>query len=66
MRAAAAADEDPVGRSATGLCVLVGSTAGSLLPELWGAGPFSLAAIVLGLAGALGGVWAGARLNDQL
>jgi hypothetical protein len=49
-----------------GLCVLVGSTIGGLVPELWGASTFSLQAIAFGLAGALAGVWAGGRLNEQL
>lgn len=44
------------------LCVLVGSTAGGLLPEAWGGSAFGLASLVLSAVGGLAGVWLAARL----
>ena len=55
-----------MGRSVTGFCVLLGSTIGGFLPELWGSSGLSLQAILFGVAGGVGGVWVAARLNDQL
>jgi outer membrane lipoprotein SlyB len=55
-----------MGRSVMGLCVMAGSTVGGFLPELWGASGLSMQAIAFGIAGAVAGVWAGSRLNDQL
>ncbi|HEY4346043.1 MAG TPA: hypothetical protein VGM80_00510 [Gaiellaceae bacterium] len=49
-------------RSIMGLCILVGGTVGSLLPELWGASSLSLASFVFGGFGSVAGVWIGSRL----
>lgn len=49
-------------RRVIGLCVLVGSTVGSLVPEAWGGSAFGMASIVLGIAGGVAGIWLGARL----
>lgn len=45
------------------LCVGVGSTVGGLAPEAWGASAFGVMSFALGLVGALGGLWLGARLT---
>jgi outer membrane lipoprotein SlyB len=50
-------------RGVLGICVLVGSTIGGLLPTLAGAGTFSLASFVGSVAGAIVGVFAAARLT---
>lgn len=44
------------------LCVLVGSTAGGLVPEAWGGSAFGLASLALSAVGGLAGVWLAARL----
>ena len=43
------------------IAVLVGSTIGSLVPELWGAGAFSYASVLLGGVGAFAGLWLAVR-----
>jgi hypothetical protein len=53
-----------VGRSAIGLCALVGMTVGGLVPALWGASSLSLSSLVFSAAGGVAGVWLGARLAD--
>jgi hypothetical protein len=53
-----------MGRSVIMLCAGVGTVAGGYLPELWGAGSFSLASVVFGAFGGIAGVWLGARLSD--
>jgi predicted MFS family arabinose efflux permease len=53
-------------RSVTGLCILVGSTIGGFVPDLWHAGMLSLSGVVFGLAGGIAGLWVGVRLNDSL
>jgi uncharacterized membrane protein YeaQ/YmgE (transglycosylase-associated protein family) len=42
-----------------GFGVLVGSTAGSYVPNLWGAGAFSMSSIIFGALGAFVGIWFG-------
>jgi hypothetical protein len=42
--------------------VLVCSTVGSFVPELWGASSFSLASLAFGLIGGVVGVFVGARI----
>lgn len=37
--------------------VLIGSTAGSAIPLLWGASELSFSSILLGGAGAIAGIW---------
>lgn len=41
--------------------VLVGSTAGSYVPGLWGSGGFSMAGVFFGMLGGLAGIWVGYR-----
>jgi len=43
------------------LFVLVGSTVGGLLPEVWGASAFGGASLVFSLFGGLAGLWLGVR-----
>jgi len=50
-------------RRVIGLCVLVGSTLGGFVPEVWGASAFGLVAFLGGGLGALVGVWAGRRIG---
>ncbi|MGB7259326.1 MAG: hypothetical protein WBD48_14725 [Pseudolabrys sp.] len=41
------------------LGVLIGSTIGGFIPELWGAGLFSYSSVLLSTVGALAGIWFG-------
>jgi uncharacterized membrane protein YeaQ/YmgE (transglycosylase-associated protein family) len=50
-------------RGVLGMCILVGSTVGGMLPTLWGQGEFSLASFVCSGLGALVGVWAAVRIS---
>lgn len=47
--------------------VMIGMVAGSALggwvPCLWGADPFSLWSVTLGMVGGFAGIWAGYRLS---
>jgi len=40
------------------LGALIGSTIGGLIPELWGAGMFSLSSLLLGAVGGILGIYA--------
>lgn len=53
-----------MGRSAIGLCALVGTFVGGYVPVLWGASAFSLASLVFSAAGGAAGVWLGVRLSE--
>jgi hypothetical protein len=53
-----------MGCSVISLCVLVGSTIGSLIPLLWGGSGLSLSSVLLGGLGGLIGVWVGVKLSD--
>ncbi|MDX6485148.1 MAG: hypothetical protein QOF43_301 [Gaiellaceae bacterium] len=53
-----------MGRSVIGLCAGFGGLVGGYVPELWGAGSFSLASFAFGAAGAIAGVWFGARMSE--
>jgi hypothetical protein len=53
-----------MGRSVTGLCVLLGMTVGGFVPELWGASSFSLSSLVFTAIGGVAGIWLGVRLSD--
>jgi hypothetical protein len=53
-----------MGRSAIGLCALVGTFVGGYVPVLWGASPFSLMSLVFSAAGGAAGVWFGLRLSE--
>lgn len=48
------------------LCILIGSSVGGLLPELWGASAFGVASLLLGTAGGVAGVFAAARISETL
>jgi hypothetical protein len=52
-----------MGRSVIGLCAGFGALAGGYVPDLWGAGAFSLASLLFSVAGGCAGVWLGARLS---
>jgi hypothetical protein len=43
--------------------MIAGSALGGYIPCLWGADPFSLWSVGLGMAGGLAGIWAGYRLS---
>ena len=45
------------------ICMVVGSTLGSWLPSLWGAGGLSLSSVLLGGIGGVLGIWAGFKLS---
>jgi hypothetical protein len=46
--------------------LFIGSTIGGLLPQLWGAGIFSLSAMVLSFLGGLAGIWAGYKIGKSM
>lgn len=48
-----------------GLCVLVGSVAGSYIPVLFGADGFSVISILGGIIGAFVGAWVGYRIGSD-
>jgi uncharacterized membrane protein YeaQ/YmgE (transglycosylase-associated protein family) len=43
--------------------MVVGSTAGSFLPALWGGGLLSLASVLLGGVGGVAGIWIAYRMT---
>jgi hypothetical protein len=52
-----------MGRSVIGLCVLVGSTIGSIVPSVWGASELGLTSLLFATVGGVAGVFVGARLS---
>ena len=62
MGARKPADRGPVERKVIGFCALVGGTAGSFLPTLWGASSMGLGSILFALLGGAAGVFIGARI----
>lgn len=44
-------------RSLTWVAIFVGSSVGSFIPELWGAGFLSVSSMVFSALGALAGLW---------
>lgn len=46
------------------LGLFAGSTVGGLIPELWGAGMFSLSSIVLSGVGAIAGIYGAFKLSE--
>ena len=44
--------------------MIVGSTVGSIIPSLWGAGMFSFSSLILGSIGALIGIYIGFKLSN--
>ena len=53
-----------MGRSAIGLCAMVGMTVGGYVPELWGASAFSVSSLLFSAIGGAVGVWFGVRLAN--
>ena len=51
-------------RSVIGLGVVVGSTLGGFVPDLWHAGFLSLSGVLFSAAGGVAGLWAGYRLSS--
>jgi len=47
-----------------GLCGGFGMLVGGYVPDLWGAGSFSLASLLFGALGGVAGIWLGARRSD--
>ena len=43
--------------------LVVGSTVGSCIPSLWGAGGMSMASVLVGAIGGLVGIWAGYKIS---
>lgn len=48
------------------LCLLIGSAAGGMLPELWGGSAFGVASLLLSAIGAIAGVLVAARISESL
>lgn len=46
--------------------VAVGSTLGSLIPELWGAGMLSFSSIIFSTVGGLAGIYVGFKLSQSI
>jgi predicted MFS family arabinose efflux permease len=51
-------------RSAIWVGILIGSTIGGLIPELWGEGAFSYSSLLLSGVGAFVGLWLGFRISN--
>lgn len=45
------------------IAVLVGSTVGGFVPELWGGSAMSVSGFVCSLLGGIAGIWAGVKAN---
>jgi len=41
----------------------IGSTVGSIIPNLWGADMFSFSSVILGAVGGIAGIWFGFRIS---
>ncbi len=46
------------------ITTIVGSTVGSFIPSLWGAGIFSFSSIIFGSLGAIAGIYVGFKLSN--
>lgn len=57
-------DAEGMGRSAIGLMAFLGMTVGGFVPELWGAGSFSMSSVLFSAIGGVAGIWFGVRLAD--
>jgi hypothetical protein len=44
--------------------ILIGSTIGGLIPELWGEGAFSYSSLLFSGAGAFAGLWIGFKISN--
>jgi hypothetical protein len=53
-----------MGRPVIGLCGGFGMFVGGYVPELWGAGSFSMSSFLFGIIGAIVGIWAGMRIAE--
>jgi hypothetical protein len=53
-------------RSLVWIGLFIGSTVGGLLPQLWGAGIFSLSAFALSFLGGLAGIWLGYKIGKSI
>ncbi len=56
----------PVDRRVLWICLMTGSTAGGLLPTLFGQSSLGLISILGSALGAAVGVWAAARISEAL
>jgi hypothetical protein len=45
------------------IAVLVGSTLGGFVPNLWGGSALSVSGVVFSLLGGIAGIWAGVKAN---
>lgn len=45
---------------------IVGSTVGSFIPGLWGAGLFSMSSVILSTVGGIFGIWLGFKLSHMI
>lgn len=43
--------------------MLIGSTIGGMIPDLWGAGIFSISGLILSSLGAMAGIYVGFKLS---
>ncbi len=59
-------NEKIMARSLIWMGLFIGSTVGGLLPQLWGAGIFSLSAIILSFLGGLAGIWIGYKIGQSI
>ena len=62
--AAWTADQFGMGRSVIGMCATFGMILGGFVPEMWGAGSFSLQSLVFSGLGGVAGICAGIRIAD--
>lgn len=53
-------------RSLIWIGVIVGSTIGGFIPELWGAGIFSISSVILSTIGGLAGIWLGFKVSQLI
>ena len=64
MQRARTATDPRTMRSVIGICITMGSIVGSYVPDLWGAGSFSVTSLVFGAVGGVAGLWVGLRLQE--
>lgn len=48
------------------IAVLVGSTIGGFVPELWGGSVMSISGFVCSFLGGIAGIWAGVKANAYI
>ena len=54
-----------MGRSVIGICLIAGSIVGGFIPTLWGASSFGVVSLLFSGAGAVAGVFVGARIAEM-